>query len=162
MPPPRLYEDLIVDRIVQLIHDNLAAGMGLKTVAIGSMDLFPARETLSEQVPAVFVEPHTTTLERITTAQTYKAVYVFRIVYAKLFLPNEEFSKTRILEVHKIRELLIDNVDLGGLAVPNGQILSSILKATEWKPPEDNTAAMINADLTAVAMNFVVEATSRK
>lgn len=163
MPAPRLHETLIAERIVQLIDQNLSGSMGLKVVTIGALEFFPALENLADNVPAVFVKPApSTNLERITTGQTYRIVYSFRIVFVKAFGSNEEIVKLKTTEAQKIAELLIDNVDLGGLSLPNGQILFSTLKSIEWEPPEDNLVATINADMTAAALVFVVEATSRK
>lgn len=163
MPAPRLHENLIADRIVQLINDNLSGDMGLKVVTIGALEFFPALENLSDNVPAVFVKPSpSTNLERITTGQTYRIVYSFRIVFVKLFNPNEEIVKLKTIDTQKIAELLIDNVNLGDLVIPNGQVLFSTLKSIEWEPPEDNLVATINADMTASALVFTVETTSRK
>jgi len=163
MVAPRLHETLIAERIVQLIDQNLSEAMGLKIVTIGALELFPALEQLVENVPAVFVKPSpSTSLERITTGQTYRIVYNFRIVFVKSFGPNEEIVKLKTEEAQKIAELLIDNVDLSGLSLPNGQILFSTLRSIEWEPPEDNLAATVNADMTASALVFTVETTSRK
>lgn len=163
MPAPRLHETLIAERIVELINQNLAAPMGLKVVTVGALEFFPALENLADNVPAVFVKPApSTTLERITTGQTYRVVYNFRLVFVKLFGTNEEIVRSKTVETQKIAELLIDNVDLGGLALPNGQILFSTVKSIEWEPAEDNLVATIHADMTVAALVFVVETTSRK
>jgi len=163
MPAPRLHETLIAERLVELIDQNLASTLGLKVVALGALEFFPALESLSDNVPAVFIKPApATNLERITTGQTYRVVYYFRIVFIKQFGPCEEIVKTKIIDTQKIAELLIDNVDLGGLSLPNGQVLFSTLRAIEWEPPEDNLVATINANMTAAAMVFTVETTSRK
>lgn len=163
MPAPRLHENFIAERIVQLINDNLSVDMGLKVVTIGALEFFPGLENLADNVPAVFVKPApSTNLERITTGQTYRIVYNFRIVFIKLFGPNEEIIKHKAEETPKIAELLIDSMDLGGLSLPNGQVLFSTLKAIEWEPPEDNLVATINANMTASALVFAVETTSRK
>lgn len=163
MPAPRLHEILIADRIVELIDQNLSAPMGLKVVTVGALEFFPALENLGENVPAVFVKPSPTTLlERITTGQTYRIVYNFRLVFVKAFGPNEEIVRLKAQETQKIGELLIDHVDLGTLSLPNGQVLFSALRQIEWEPPEDNLVASVNADLTASALVFSVEASSRK
>jgi hypothetical protein len=163
MTSPRLHETVIAERIVQLIDDNLSDSMGLKIVTIGALELFPALEQIMSQAPAVFVKPSpSTVLERITTGQTYRITYNFRIVFVKAFGPLEEIVKSKTEEAQKIAELLIDNVDLSGLSLPNGQILFSTLKSIEWEPPEDNLVATVNADMTASALVFTVEATSRK
>lgn len=163
MPAPRLHEDLIGDRIVQLIDQNLSAELGLKVVSLGALEFFPALENLADNVPAVFVKPApSTNLDRITTGQTYRINYGFRIVHVRLFSPNEQIVRGKITEAQKIAELLIDNVDLGALALPNGQILFTSLKTIEWEPPEDNLVATIHADMTAAALSFSVETTSRK
>ena len=83
-------------------------------------------------------------------------------MFVKSFGPNEEIVRQKTVETQKIAELLIDNVDLGGLALPNGQILFTSLKTIEWEPPEDNLVATINADMTAAALVYSVEASSRK
>lgn len=163
MPAPRLHETLIAERIVELIDLALSGPMGLKVVTIGALEFFPALENLADNAPAVFVKPSpATNLERITTGQTYRIVYGFRIVFVLPFGPNAEIVKRKTEEAQRIAELLIDNVDLGGLNLPNGQLLFSTLKAIEWEPPEDNLVATINASLTAAAFVFAVEATSRK
>lgn len=163
MPPPRLHETMIAERIVELIDQNLSAGMGLRVVTIGALEFFPALENLADNVPAVFVKPSPSTiLERITTGQTYRILYNFRVVFVMRFGPNEEIVRSKIVEAQKIAELLIDHVDLGALAIPNGQLLFSTVKAIEWEPPEDNLVASLNADMTAAAVVFAVEATSRK
>lgn len=163
MPAPRLHENLIADRIVELIDQNLAVLMGLKVVTVGALEFFPALDNLADNAPAVFVKPSpSTTLERITTGQTYRVVYNFRLVFVKLFGPNEEIVRSKTAETQKIAEVLIDNVDLGGLALPNGQLLFSTVKTIEWEPAEDNLVATIHADMTAAALVFAVEATSRK
>ena len=163
MPAPRLHETLIAEKIVELIDQALSGSMGLKVVTIGALEFFPALETLTGNVPAVFVKPApTTNLERITTGQTYRINYSFRIVYVKAFGPSEEIVRQKTVETQKIAELLIDNVDLGGLALPNGQLLFTTLRTIEWEPPEDNLVASINADMTAAALLFTVETSSRK
>jgi len=163
MPAPRLHETLIGERIVELIDQSLSVDLGLKVVSLGALEFYPALENLSGNVPAVFVKPApSTNLERITTGQTYRITYGFRIVHVRLFGPNEEIVKAKTVDAQKIAELLIDNVDLGGLALPNGQILFTSLKTIEWEPPEDNLVATIHADMTAVALAFTVETTSRK
>ena len=78
------------------------------------------------------------------------------------FGPNEEVVRSKTALTQKIAELLIDNVDVGQLALPNGQILFSTLKSIEWEPPEDNLVAAVHADMTATALVFTVETTSRK
>jgi len=65
------------------------------------------------------------------------------LVFVKAFGPSEEIIKSKTAETQKIAELLIDSVNLGDLAIPNGQILFSTLKAIEWEPPEDNLVATI-------------------
>ena len=163
MPAPRLHETLIAERIVELIDQALSDPMGLKVVTIGALEFFPALETLANNVPAVFVKPSpTTNLERITTGQTYRVAYNFRIVFVKSFGANEEIVRSKTVETQKIAELLIDNVDLSGLSLPNGQILFTTLKTIEWEPPEDNLVASINADMTATALVFTAETSSRK
>ncbi len=163
MPAPRLHGTLIGGRIVELIDQGLSAELGLKVVSLGALEFYPALENLASIVPAVFVKPApSTTLERITTGQTYRMTYGFRIVHVRLFGPNEEIIKSKIVDAEKIAELLVDNIDLGGLVLPNGQIHSSIAKVIEWEPAEDNLVATIHADMTAAALTFMVETTSRK
>ncbi|MCG3204095.1 MAG: hypothetical protein KCHDKBKB_00798 [Elusimicrobia bacterium] len=162
MPAPRLHETIIADRIVDLIN-TLSGDLGLKVITVGALEFYPALEQLGDNVPAVFVKPApTTTLERITTGQTYRIVYNFRIVFVGVFAPNEEIIREKTVRTQKIAELLIDNVDLGGLALPNGQILFSTLRSIEWEPPEDNLVASVNADMTAAALVFTVETSARK
>ena len=162
MSSPRLHETLIADRIVDLIN-ALSGDLGLKVIAVGALEFYPALEQLSDNAPAVFVKPSpSTNLERITTGQTYRIVYNYRIVFVSVFAPNEEIIREKTVRTQKIAELLIDNVDLGGLALPNGQILFSTLKSIEWEPPEDNLVASVNADMTAAALVFTVETSSRK
>ena len=163
MPAPRLHENLIAQKIVDLIDQNLSGPMGLKVVTVGALEFFPGLPVLTDNTPAVFVKPSpNTNLERITTAQTYRVTYNFRLVFVKAFGPNEEIIKLKIQETQKIAELLIDSVDLGALTLPNGQILFTALTSIEWEPPEDNLVASINADLTSAAMTFTVETSSRK
>lgn len=139
MPAPRLHETLIAERIVQLIDQDLSGPLGFKVVTIGALEFFPALESLADNVPAVFVKPSpSTNLERITTGQTYRIVYNFRIVFVGAFGPDQEIVRTKTIDAQKIAELLIDNVDLGQLSLPNGQILFSTLKSIEWEPAEDN------------------------
>lgn len=162
MPSPRLHETVMADRIVELIN-GLSADLNLKVITVGALEFFPALEQLGDNVPAVFVKPSpSTNLERITTGQTYRIVYNFRIVFVSVFAPNEEIIREKTVRTQKIAELLIDNVDLGGLALSNGQILFSTVKSIEWEPPEDNLVASINADMTAAALVFTVETSSRK
>ncbi|MCG3205214.1 MAG: hypothetical protein KCHDKBKB_01933 [Elusimicrobia bacterium] len=162
MPSPRLHETVIADRIVELIN-GLSTDLNLKVITVGALEFFPALEQLGDNVPAVFVKPSpSTNLERITTGQTYRIVYNFRIVFVSVFAPNEEIIREKTVRTQKIAELLIDNVDLGGLALSNGQILFSTLKSIEWEPPEDNLVASVNADMTAAALVFTVETSSRK
>ena len=163
MSAPRLHETIIAQRIVDLIDQNLSQALGLKVVAIGALEFYPALNDLSGSVPAVFVKPApATTLSRITTGQTYRLVYGFRVVYVQIFEPNEEIVKDKTVNAQQIAELLIDNIDLGGLQLPNGQVLFSTVKEIQWEPPEDNLVASINANMTATAFVFSVETTSRK
>jgi hypothetical protein len=163
MSAPRLHETVIAERLVELIDQNLSSALNLKVAAIGALEFFPALERLSENVPVVFVKPSpSTNLERITTGQTYRILYNFRIVLVSAFGPNDEIVRSKTVATQKIAELLIDNVDLGGLSLSNGQILFCTLKSIEWESPEDNLVAAIHADMTATALVFTVETTSRK
>ncbi|MCG3204952.1 MAG: hypothetical protein KCHDKBKB_01669 [Elusimicrobia bacterium] len=162
MSAPRLHETIIADRIIDLIN-SLSADLNLKVITLGALEFFPALEQLSDNVPAVFVKPSpSTNLERITTGQTYRIIYNFRIVFVSIFAPNEEIIREKTVRTQMIAELLIDNVDLGALSLPNGQVLFSSLKSIEWEPPEDNLVASVNADMTAAALVFTVETSSRK
>ncbi|HOX22659.1 MAG TPA: hypothetical protein PLL10_04280 [Elusimicrobiales bacterium] len=163
MPEPRLHETVITDRIIELINLNRTEAMGLKIVSFGDLDFFPALENLADNTPAVLVKPApTTTLERITIGQTYKIVYNFRILFLKTFNPNEEVIRLKTIETDKLAELFIDNVSLGDFAIANGQVTRTNLTAIEWSPPEDTIVASINAHITASALIFTVETTSRK
>lgn len=163
MSAPRLHETHIAEHLVKLIDRELSSELGLKVVTIGALEFYPALENLVNNVPAIFIKPSpNTTLERITTAQTYRIVYNFRIVFVELFRPNEQVIKQKCEKTQKIAELLIDNVELKGLTLPNAQVLFSNLKNIEWEPPEDNLVATINSDLTASVLNFSVETTSRR
>jgi hypothetical protein len=162
MSAPRLHETLIAEKLVELIN-GLSSELQLKVIAIGALEFFPALDQLSDNVPAVFVKPApSTNLERITTGQTYRILYNFRIVFVFKFGPDEEVVRSKTMLTQKIAELLIDNVDVGQLSLPNGQILFSTLKSIEWEPPEDNLVAAVHADMTASALIFTVETTSRK
>ena len=161
MAAPRLHGNIIADRIVQLIRDNLAGPMGLKTVAVGALEFFPTLENLADQVPAVLVKPApTTTLERITTGQTYRIVYGFRIVLVRSFGADERIVRDKTDAAERIVELLIDNVDLGGLILENAQVNSTSAKVIEHEPYEEQP--LIRANLTTTSVVLVVETTSRK
>lgn len=162
MTAPRLHETLIAEKLVDLIN-SLSPDLNLKVVTIGALEFFPALDQLSDNVPAIFVKPApSTNLERITTGQTYRILYNFRIVFVFKFGANEEVVRQKTALTQKIAELLIDNVDVGGLSLPNGQILYSTLKSIEWEPPEDNLVAAVHADMTASALVFTVDTTTRK
>jgi hypothetical protein len=163
MPAPRLHENIIAHQIVNLIDQSLSGPLGLKIVTVGALELYPGLEHIEDDVPAVFVKPApSTALERITTGQTYRIIYNFRIVFVRKFEANEEIVKSKIADTQQIAELLIDNVDLSGLSLSNGQILFSTLKTIEWEPPEDNLVATLNTQMTSTALIFAVETTSRK
>ncbi|MFA6433749.1 MAG: hypothetical protein WCW52_03555 [Elusimicrobiales bacterium] len=163
MPAPRLHAAVIANRIVEIIERELSGPMSLKVVSFGALEFYPALENLADNIPAVFVKPSpSTTLECITTAETYKITYNFRIVYVKAFSPNERILLLRTLETELIGELLIDNVKLGEFTITNGQVLKARMTTIEWEPPEDNLVATINANLTASAVLFTVETTTRK
>lgn len=163
MPAPRLHHPELMDQIVNQINQDLSGPLNLKVVAVGSLEFYPAIENLKDNVPAIFVEPAPSTdLERITTAQTYRITYNTRLVYVRLFSPNEEIIRQKTIETQQIGEHLIDQVNLGNLSLPNGQILFTNLQSIEWKPPEDQLVATINADMTASALVFSVQTTSRK
>ncbi|HOX22172.1 MAG TPA: hypothetical protein PLL10_01805 [Elusimicrobiales bacterium] len=163
MPEPRLHETVIADRIIELINLNRASVMGLKIVSFGDLDFFPALENLADNTPAVLVKPApSTTLERITIGQTYKIVYNFRILFLKTFGPNEEVIRLKTIETDKLAELFIDNVSLGDFTITNGQVTRTNLTTIEWSPPEDAIVASLNANITASALVFTVETTSRK
>ena len=163
MPEPRLHETVIGDRIIELINLNLSGVLGLKIVSFGDLEFYPALEQLTDNTPAVFVKPApTTTLERITTGQTYRIVYNFRIVFVKTFSRSEDATRLMTIETDKMAELFIDSVNLGDLALTNGQVLKTNLTTIEWKPPEDMIVAGLNANMAVTALVFTVETTSRK
>ncbi len=163
MPEPRLHETVIADRIIELINQNLSGALGLKIVSFGDLDFFPALDNLADNTPAVLVKPApTTTLERITTGQTYRIIYNFRILFLKTFGPGEEVIRLKTIETDKLAELFIDSVNLGDLVITNGQVIKTNLTTIEWSPPEDTIVAGINANITASALTFTVETISRK
>lgn len=162
MPEPRLHETLLADRIIEIIDQALSTELGLKVVTMGSLMYYPAQQQLETNAPAIFVKPApTTNLERITTGQTYKITYEFRVVFVHVFGANEEVVREKTFRTQKIAELFIDNFDLGGFTIPNGQILRATCRQIEWEPPEDNFVNSLRADMTASALNLTVETSSR-
>jgi len=163
MPAPRLHENTIADKIVDLIKTNLAATMNLKVCSVGALELFPGLPNLADSLPAVMVQPDpNTSLRRITTAETYEITYNFRIVFVRGFGDDEEPVALKVADTQKIAELLIDNVDLGGLTLTGGCVSRTLVASIEWRPPEDLLVAQLNARATATAISFVVMTVARK
>jgi len=162
MSSPRLYGKEIAEKMIDIFKAQLLTPLTLKLIQIGGLEFFPA-QSIGDNVPAIFIKPYPTTdLERISTAETYKIVYNFKIVYAFPFVDLQEAILTKMVNTQKIGEVLIDSTNLGGLVLPNAKIVTSRLKALDWEPPEDNLVAILNQNVTASALIFSVETTARK
>jgi len=163
----RLHTNEILDRLISLIDANLSpappAGLGLVTIAKGDLGFYAGKDSLTVELPALFVKPSPTNeLSFRAMGQEYEVVYKHRLVYLRQFATTEQVIDRKVAETLKIAELLIDNMDLNALALPNGQIIRSLPSSIEWEPIEDELAGSLNVWLFATAITFDVVAITRR
>jgi len=163
----RIHTNEILDQIIALIDANLSpappAGLGLKTIAKGGVEFYVGPDDFSVVLPAVFVKPlPSTDLAFVAVGQEYQVTHRHRLLYVRRFAPGDLVVEQKIADTLKIAELLIDNLDLGGLALSNGQIILSIPSSVEWEPVEDEFVASFNLDFSATAIAFDVTVRTRR
>lgn len=162
--PQRFHVNEIADKIITLINDNLAAGMGLVTIAKGGVEFYMADQNMTVEVPAVFVKPIAAEIKLAAVHYQYEMAHRFRIVYVrKADIANaEKIVEKKVAEALKIAELLIDKADLDNLALSNGQIVLTVPSSIEWEPEEDALLAVLSRDLVAAAFTFDVVVKTRR
>jgi len=163
----RLHTNEILDRLISLIDANLSpappAGLGLVTIAKGDLGFYAGKDSLTVELPAIFVKPSPTNeMSFRAMGQEYEVIYKHRLVYLRQFATTEQVIDRKVAETLKIAELLIDNLDLNGLVLSNGQIIRSLPSSIEWEPLEDELAGSLNAWLFATAITFEVVAITRR
>ena len=163
----RLHTNEILDRLMSLIDTNLSqaapTGLGLVTIAKGDLGFYAGKDSLTVELPAIFVKPSPTNdLSFRAMGQEYEVVYKHRLVYLRQFATTEKVIENKVKETLKIAELLIDNLDLNALALSNGQIIRSLLSSIEWEPLEDELVGGLNVWLFATAITFDVIAITRR
>ncbi|MEK7841472.1 MAG: hypothetical protein AAB197_02245, partial [Deltaproteobacteria bacterium] len=157
----------ILDRLISLIDTSLSpappAGLGLVTIAKGDLGFYAGKDSLTVELPALFVKPSPTNeMSFRAMGQEYEVVYKHRLVYLRQFATTEKVVENKVKETLKIAELLIDNIDLNALALSNGQIIRSLPSSIEWEPLEDELVGGLNVWLFATAITFDVVAITRR
>ncbi len=163
----RLHTNEILDRLMSLIDTSLSPappiGLGLVTIAKGDLGFYAGKDSVTVELPAIFVKPSPTNeLSFRAMGQEYEVVYKHRLVYLRQFATTEKVVENKVKETLKIAELLIDNIDLNGLALSNGQIIRSLPSSIEWEPLEDELVGGLNVWLFATAITFDVVAITRR
>ena len=163
----RLHTNEILDRLISLIDTSLSpappAGLGLVTIAKGDLGFYAGKDSLTVELPALFVKPSPTNeMSFRAMGQEYEVVYKHRLVYLRQFATTEKVVENKVKETLKIAELLIDNLDLNSLALSNGQIIRSLPSSIEWEPLEDELVGGLNVWLFATAITFDVVAITRR
>ncbi len=163
----RLHTNEILDRIMSLIDTNLSpaapTGLGLVTIAKGDLGFYAGRDKLTVELPAIFVKPGPTNdMSFRAMGQEYEVIYKHRLVYVRQFATTEKVIENKVKETLKIAELLIDNIDLNGLALSNGQIIRSLPSSIEWEPIEDEVVGGLNLWFFATAITFDVSTITRR
>jgi hypothetical protein len=163
----RLHTNEILDRLMSLIDTNLSpappTGLGLVTIAKGDLGFYAGKDSLTVELPALFVKPSPTNeLSFRAMGQEYEVVYKHRLVYLRQFATTEKVVENKVKETLKIAELLIDNIDLNALALSNGQIIRSLPSSIEWEPLEDELVGGLNVWFFATAITFDVVAITRR
>ena len=163
----RLHTNEILDRIMSLIDTSLSpaapTGLGLVTIAKGDLGFYAGRDKLTVELPAIFVKPSPTNdMSFRAMGQEYEVIYKHRLVYVRQFATTEKVIENKVKETLKIAELLIDNMDLNGLALSNGQIIRSLPSSIEWEPIEDEVVGGLNLWFFATAITFDVSTITRR
>lgn len=158
----RFYTNEIITEIIALINSNLKIPLGLKLISRGSMKYlnFDVAD-LSTKFPLVLVLPENDTVE-VGLGEIYDIVHKIRIVYIRKYATTDEIVKNKITDLLKFAELVVDNINLSALSLPNGQIVSSLVDEIEYEPEEDNSIKVLNSELTAGAVRILVHVGTRK
>jgi hypothetical protein len=90
--------------------------------------------------------------------------YFFRFVYTRLIHTRENIIKKSMEDAELIMNTYTDKYMMPDITnLPSGtNILWTIVKSVEWRPPEDMYVQQIHADITAIAFNMEVVVKTRR
>lgn len=155
------HEIEVTDELVRLIKvDHFSTvGLKLKFIQMGAMEYLPlVRDFLSSNVPCVFVHPQSTDYVKATMGPTgrWSAVVHFRIVEVQKIEPGQDYWRVKLDHSKQLRATLFTAFLMTALSLTNAGIEDTRLVSVDFKPPEDNLAAGVGADLTATAILYDV------
>lgn len=158
----RFFSNEISDFLLSEINTNLKIALGLKIIQKGRLDLVIDDNTLIKNyLPAIYLDLGIT-IDEVLILESYEMSYNFRIIYVNGFDPSTEFIKNKYTETEKIAEMLIDRIQLSGLTLINGGIISNIMSSINYTPSEEKELQSIYGDIYASAIDFVVKVQTQK
>lgn len=141
---------------------QLESSLSLKTCHYGDLDPFPTDEILiTSIVPAIFIQPMRLTNDFATINQRYNDFITYRVFLVDR-LPEGITQEHVRRKIELVADEIVDDLRLDQSTSPNlgspakAQIVWSIVKDIDYRPPEENFLAACNAMLFASALTWQV------
>jgi hypothetical protein len=131
------------------------SGVGAKFIQFGGLEYFTTA-TLTNIVPIILIKPIIVNTEG-SSMHGAESTYDLRIVYVKKYAQNTDIVKLKAQEMGVIVEALWDDWRFDGIALNNGQVVSSFPDPVEYEPREDMLAYSLNQELAACAVNVMID-----
>jgi hypothetical protein len=154
----------IIEELQRIANTELKSALGLKTASIGDITTLPS-PGISNVIPGIWIQPMPATINEFDDMPTVMSQkYFFRFVYVRMIGRGESIVQKSMDDATLIMNTYMDKYQFPDITnLPAGtQILWAIIKAIEWRPPEDMYIQNIHADLTAIAFNMECEVKTRR
>jgi hypothetical protein len=147
------------DRIWTALNPAVAdGGLGLQVCSWGDMEPFPADVNISSKLPAVYISPESLQNDFQTLNQRYSDYYTFRVLYLDV-IPESVTSIHHRIRIERVADVIMGDLRLdnvAGLTLNNSQVVWSVVRGIEYRPPEDNLVNSVNANVYVAAVNWQV------
>lgn len=141
---------------------QLESSLSLKTCHYGDLDPFPTDEDIiSNIVPAIFIQPQRLTNDFATINQRYHDYLSYRVFLVDR-LPEGITQEHVRRKIELVADVIVDDLRMDASTAPDlgtpakGQIVWSMVREIDYRPPEENFLASCNAQLFASALNWQV------
>lgn len=159
----RFFTNEITDYLISEINTKIKTTLNLKIIQKGKLDLIIDDNTiLKNYTPSLFVDIDSVEIEDVTMQEYYVMNYNYHVIYMNSFEPNDEYIKNKYTNTEKIAEMLIDNIQLSGLVLSNGGIISSIISNINFSPAEERDLRSVYGDIYISVISFVVKVQTQK
>lgn len=148
------------------VYAELGSELALKACHVGDLDPFPTDPSLiADIVPGIFFQVEDLASDFATLNQRYHHYYTFRIIYVG-YLPEGVTQESARRVIERVADVVVEDLILNTTPTPSGalsfgspakgQVIWSVVRNVQYRPPEDNFVFQANANLFATALTWQI------